>query len=69
MQHIFCQTPLGLDYKDCLIIKNEHYSLPGVLKTFSSLRELTSFYQHNKLLLAEVPVKLTHCCPPQPQGK
>uniref|UniRef100_A0A7N8Y938 Tyrosine-protein kinase n=1 Tax=Mastacembelus armatus TaxID=205130 RepID=A0A7N8Y938_9TELE len=61
------QTPLGLDYKDCLIIKNEHYSLPGVQKSFSSLRELTSYYQHNKLLLAEVPVKLACCCPPRPK--
>ncbi|XP_044056522.1 tyrosine-protein kinase JAK2 isoform X2 [Siniperca chuatsi] len=59
------QTPLGLDYKDCLIIKNEDYSLPGVQKSFSSLTELTSYYQHNKLLLAEVPVKLACCCPPQ----
>ncbi|KAF3690776.1 Tyrosine-protein kinase JAK2 [Channa argus] len=61
------QTPLGLDYKDCLIIKNEQYSLPGVQKTFSSLRELTSYYQHTKLLLADVPVKLGHCCPPRPK--
>ncbi|XP_068599747.1 tyrosine-protein kinase JAK2 [Brachionichthys hirsutus] len=61
------QTPLGLDYKDCLIIKSEFYSLPGVRKSFSSLRELTSYYQHNKLLLAKVPVKLGRCCPPRPQ--
>ncbi|XP_053178759.1 tyrosine-protein kinase JAK2 [Scomber japonicus] len=61
------QTSLGHDYKDCLIIKNEHYSLPGVQKSFSSLRELTSYYQHNKLLLAEVPVKLARCCPPRPK--
>ncbi|KAM9763063.1 tyrosine-protein kinase JAK2 isoform 1-T2 [Menidia menidia] len=61
------QTPLGLDYKDCLIIKNEHYNLPGVQKSFSSLKELTSYYQHNKLLLAEIPVKLAHCCPPRPK--
>ncbi|XP_031606110.1 tyrosine-protein kinase JAK2 [Oreochromis aureus] len=61
------QTPLGLDYKDCLINKNEHYSLFGVQKSFSSLRELTNHYQHNKLLLAEVPVKLTRCCPPRPK--
>nr|XP_020452292.1 tyrosine-protein kinase JAK2-like [Monopterus albus] len=61
------QTPLGLDYKDCLINKNEHYSLPGVQKSFSSLRELTGYYQHNKLLLAEVPVKLARCCPPRPK--
>ncbi|KAM7012052.1 tyrosine-protein kinase JAK2 [Tautogolabrus adspersus] len=61
------QTPLGLDYKDCLIIENEHYSLPGVQKNFSSLRELTSYYQHNMLLLADVPVKLSRCCPPRPK--
>ncbi|KAM4548831.1 tyrosine-protein kinase JAK2 isoform 1-T3 [Odontesthes bonariensis] len=61
------QTLLGLDYKDCLIIKNEHYNLPGVQKSFSSLKELTSYYQHNKLLLAEIPVKLARCCPPRPK--
>lgn len=65
---IFLQTPLGLDYKDCLIVKNEHYSLPGVQKSFSSLRELTNYYHHTKLLLAEVPVKLARCCPPRPKG-
>uniref|UniRef100_A0A8C7ZF29 Tyrosine-protein kinase n=1 Tax=Oryzias sinensis TaxID=183150 RepID=A0A8C7ZF29_9TELE len=61
------QTELGLDYKDCLIIKNEHYSLPGVQKFFSSLKELTSYYQRNMLLLAEIPVKLARCCPPRPK--
>nr|XP_015826305.2 tyrosine-protein kinase JAK2 [Nothobranchius furzeri] len=61
------QTSLGLDYKDCLIIKNENYSLSGVQKTFSSLRELTNYFQHNKLLLAEIPVTLTRCCPPRPK--
>lgn len=63
------QTPLGPDYKDCLIIKNEHYSLPGVRKSFSSLKELTGYYQQNKLLLADVPVKLSRCCPPRSQGR
>ncbi|XP_069009474.1 tyrosine-protein kinase JAK2 isoform X1 [Embiotoca jacksoni] len=61
------QTPFGLDYKECLIIKNENFSLPGVQKSFSSLKELSSYYQHNKLLLAEVPVKLARCCPPRPK--
>ncbi|XP_059197963.1 tyrosine-protein kinase JAK2 [Centropristis striata] len=61
------QTQLGPDYKDCLIIKNEQYSLPGVQKLFPSLKKLTSHYQHNKLLLAEVPVKLGRCCPPRPK--
>uniref|UniRef100_A0A3P8WN14 Tyrosine-protein kinase n=1 Tax=Cynoglossus semilaevis TaxID=244447 RepID=A0A3P8WN14_CYNSE len=61
------QTPLGLDYKDCLIIKNDHYRFPGVQKLFPSLRKLTNYYQHNKLLLADVPVKLQRCCPPRPK--
>uniref|UniRef100_H3CXH8 Tyrosine-protein kinase n=2 Tax=Tetraodon nigroviridis TaxID=99883 RepID=H3CXH8_TETNG len=61
------QTPLGLDYKDCLVIKNKHYSLPGVSKSFSSLKELTVYYQQNKLLLADVPVRLSRCCPPRSQ--
>uniref|UniRef100_A0A8C5D9S8 Tyrosine-protein kinase n=1 Tax=Gouania willdenowi TaxID=441366 RepID=A0A8C5D9S8_GOUWI len=52
---------------DCRIIKNGPYSIPGVKKTFSSLKCLTSYYQHNKLLLADVPVKLGHCCPPRPK--
>ncbi|XP_077462872.1 tyrosine-protein kinase JAK2 isoform X1 [Stigmatopora argus] len=64
---ICIQTPLGLDYKDCLIIKNGHYRLPGVQKSFSSLRELTSFYQKNKLLLDNIPAKLGRCCPPRPK--
>uniref|UniRef100_A0A673YF46 Tyrosine-protein kinase n=1 Tax=Salmo trutta TaxID=8032 RepID=A0A673YF46_SALTR len=62
------QTPLGLDYKDCLIMKNEQFSLLGVHKSFLSLRELTDFFQQSKLLLAEVPVKLERCCPPRPKG-
>uniref|UniRef100_A0AAQ4REE7 Tyrosine-protein kinase n=1 Tax=Gasterosteus aculeatus aculeatus TaxID=481459 RepID=A0AAQ4REE7_GASAC len=66
--NFFLTTPLGLDYKDCLIIKNERYSLPGVQKSFSSLKELTGYYQQNKLLLADVPVKLLRCCPPQHKG-
>lgn len=65
---IFSQTPLGLDYKDCVIVKNEHYRLSGVRKSFSSLRELTKYYQNNKLLVANVPVMLARCCPPRPTG-
>ncbi|KAL1023266.1 hypothetical protein UPYG_G00038470 [Umbra pygmaea] len=61
------QTSLGLDYKDCLITKNEQFRLSGVHKSFLSLRELTDFFQQNKLLLAEVPVKLERCCPPRPK--
>ncbi|KAJ0032571.1 hypothetical protein NQD34_002652 [Periophthalmus magnuspinnatus] len=61
------QTPIGLDYKDCLIIKNGNFSLPGVQKSFSTLKELTSFYQHNKFILADIIVKLSRCCPPKPK--
>uniref|UniRef100_A0A4W5R6Q6 Tyrosine-protein kinase n=1 Tax=Hucho hucho TaxID=62062 RepID=A0A4W5R6Q6_9TELE len=63
----FLTTSLGLDYKDCLIMKNEQFSLSGVHKSFLSLRELTDFFQQSKLLLAEVPVKLERCCPPRPK--
>nr|XP_057928354.1 tyrosine-protein kinase JAK2 [Doryrhamphus excisus] len=61
------QTSLGLDYKDCLIVKNDFYRLPGVQQSFSSLRELTGFYRQHKLLLDRVPAKLDRCCPPQPK--
>uniref|UniRef100_A0A8C8IED8 Tyrosine-protein kinase n=1 Tax=Oncorhynchus tshawytscha TaxID=74940 RepID=A0A8C8IED8_ONCTS len=54
--------------KNCLIMKNEQFSLSGVHKSFLSLRELTDFFQQSKLLLAEVPVKLERCCPPRPKG-
>uniref|UniRef100_A0A6Q2ZI16 Tyrosine-protein kinase n=1 Tax=Esox lucius TaxID=8010 RepID=A0A6Q2ZI16_ESOLU len=60
-------TPLGMDYKDCVITKNEQFNLLGVHKSFLSLRELTDFYQQSKLVLAEVPVKLERCCPPRPK--
>uniref|UniRef100_A0A4W5R2Y6 Tyrosine-protein kinase n=1 Tax=Hucho hucho TaxID=62062 RepID=A0A4W5R2Y6_9TELE len=53
--------------KNCLIMKNEQFSLSGVHKSFLSLRELTDFFQQSKLLLAEVPVKLERCCPPRPK--
>ncbi|KAJ7993192.1 hypothetical protein DPEC_G00269890 [Dallia pectoralis] len=61
------QTPLGLDYKDCLIAKNENFHLSGVQKLFLSLREITDFFQQSKLLLADVPVQLERCCPPRPK--
>uniref|UniRef100_A0A8C5A823 Tyrosine-protein kinase n=1 Tax=Gadus morhua TaxID=8049 RepID=A0A8C5A823_GADMO len=60
------ETSLGLDYKDCLISKsNEEFTLLGVQKSFYSLTELTNHYKHNMLLLADVPVKLSCCCPPR----
>ncbi|XP_062855524.1 tyrosine-protein kinase JAK2 [Trichomycterus rosablanca] len=59
------QTPLGWEYKDCLIEKNEKFHLAGIHTSFSSLKDLTSFYQHHMLLLADVPVTLRTCCPPR----
>uniref|UniRef100_A0A8C5BGS2 Tyrosine-protein kinase n=1 Tax=Gadus morhua TaxID=8049 RepID=A0A8C5BGS2_GADMO len=68
-QNYFLTTSLGLDYKDCLISKsNEEFTLLGVQKSFYSLTELTNHYKHNMLLLADVPVKLSCCCPPRAKG-
>ena len=69
MYSFFPQTSLGLDYKDCLISKsNDEFTLLGVQKRFYSLTELTNHYKHNMLLLADVPVKLSCCCPPRAKG-
>ncbi|KAK1801442.1 hypothetical protein P4O66_022711, partial [Electrophorus voltai] len=59
------QTPLGVDYRDCLIEKSEKFHLAGVHSSFYSLRELVQYYQHNTLLLSDTPVILGRCCPPQ----
>ncbi|XP_039520252.1 tyrosine-protein kinase JAK2 isoform X1 [Pimephales promelas] len=60
-------TPLGMDYKDCLIEKNEKFSLAGIHSSFCSLRQLTDFYQHSTLLMSDIPVTLGKCCPPRPK--
>ncbi|KAK3566235.1 hypothetical protein QTP86_029683 [Hemibagrus guttatus] len=59
------QTPLGIDYKDCLIEKNDRFHLAGIHSSFDSLKQLTDFYKRNTLILSEIPVKLGICCPPQ----
>ncbi|XP_060788628.1 tyrosine-protein kinase JAK2 isoform X1 [Neoarius graeffei] len=59
------QTPLGIDYKDCLIEKNDKFHLAGIHSSFDSLRQLTNFYKGNTLILSDIPVKLGKCCPPQ----
>uniref|UniRef100_A0AAR2KLJ0 Tyrosine-protein kinase n=1 Tax=Pygocentrus nattereri TaxID=42514 RepID=A0AAR2KLJ0_PYGNA len=61
----FLMTQLGVDYKDCLIEKNEKFHLAGIHSSFCSLKELTEFYQNNTLLLSDIPVTLGRCCPPQ----
>ncbi|XP_036435567.1 tyrosine-protein kinase JAK2 [Colossoma macropomum] len=59
------QTQLGVDYKDCLIEKNEKFHLAGIHSSFCTLKELTDFYQNNTLLLSDIPVTLGRCCPPR----
>uniref|UniRef100_W5L4W4 Tyrosine-protein kinase n=1 Tax=Astyanax mexicanus TaxID=7994 RepID=W5L4W4_ASTMX len=59
------QTPLGVDYKDCLIEKNEKFHLAGIHSSFCSLRGLTDFYRQNTLLLSDIRVTLGKCCPPK----
>ncbi|MBN3302960.1 JAK2 kinase, partial [Amia calva] len=61
------KTPLGTDYKDCLIVKDKEFRLYGVQRSFSTLRELLMYYQGREFLLAEVPTKLGTCCPPRPK--
>ncbi|GAA6071691.1 tyrosine-protein kinase JAK2, partial [Tachysurus ichikawai] len=61
-------TPLGVDYKDCLIEKDEKFHLAGIHRSFDSLRQLTDFYKRNTLILSDIPVTLTSCCPPQAKG-
>uniref|UniRef100_A0A8C2CM29 Tyrosine-protein kinase n=1 Tax=Cyprinus carpio TaxID=7962 RepID=A0A8C2CM29_CYPCA len=56
-----------VDYKDCLIEKNEKYSLAGIHNSFCSLKQLTDFYQHSTLLMSDIPVTLGKCCPPRPK--
>ncbi|KAI4897166.1 hypothetical protein NFI96_015215 [Prochilodus magdalenae] len=59
------KTHMGVDYKDCLIEKNERFHLAGIHSSFCSLRELTDFYQSHTLLLSDIPVTLDRCCPPR----
>ncbi|MGH0184222.1 UNVERIFIED_CONTAM: hypothetical protein FKN15_014492 [Acipenser sinensis] len=61
------QTPLGMDYKDCLVLKGTDFCLSGLQRHFCSLRELLGYYQHSGLLLAGFPTKLGPCCPPRPK--
>uniref|UniRef100_A0A8C1Y6B9 Tyrosine-protein kinase n=1 Tax=Cyprinus carpio TaxID=7962 RepID=A0A8C1Y6B9_CYPCA len=56
-----------MDYKDCLIEKNEKFILAGIHNSFCSLKQLTDFYQHSTLLMSDIPVTLGKCCPPRPK--
>ncbi|KAJ8277414.1 hypothetical protein GJAV_G00074910 [Gymnothorax javanicus] len=61
------QTPLGMDFKDCLINQGKEFQLSGVHSSFSSLKDLVAFYRTNELILADVPIMLGKCCPPRPK--
>uniref|UniRef100_A0A671PRQ1 Tyrosine-protein kinase n=1 Tax=Sinocyclocheilus anshuiensis TaxID=1608454 RepID=A0A671PRQ1_9TELE len=60
---------IWMDYKDCLIEKNEKFILAGIHNSFCSLKQLTDFYQHSTLLMSDIPVTLGKCCPPRPKGR
>ncbi|XP_041086024.1 tyrosine-protein kinase JAK2-like [Polyodon spathula] len=64
---ICVETPLGMDYKDCLVLKGTDFCLSGLQRHFCSLRELLAYYQHSGLLLAGFPTELGPCCPPRPK--
>uniref|UniRef100_A0A8C1MYX5 Tyrosine-protein kinase n=1 Tax=Cyprinus carpio TaxID=7962 RepID=A0A8C1MYX5_CYPCA len=57
----FLTTPLGMDYKDCLIEKNEKFILAGIHNSFCSLKQLTDFYQHSTLLMSDIPFFYFYC--------
>uniref|UniRef100_A0A671PMN3 Tyrosine-protein kinase n=1 Tax=Sinocyclocheilus anshuiensis TaxID=1608454 RepID=A0A671PMN3_9TELE len=46
---------IWMDYKDCLIEKNEKFILAGIHNSFCSLKQLTDFYQHSTLLMSDIP--------------
>ncbi|XP_063057143.1 tyrosine-protein kinase JAK2 [Engraulis encrasicolus] len=66
---VFVKTPLGKDYRDCLIIitSKERFRLHGADSSFVNLRSLVEFYQRKTLLLKDDPVTLGRCCPPRPK--
>nr|XP_033813105.1 tyrosine-protein kinase JAK3 isoform X2 [Geotrypetes seraphini] len=67
---ICTETPLGRDYKDCLITKTDSgYSLLGVTRHFYSLKELLEYYQSATLHAKKVTIQLQSCYPPMPKEK
>ncbi|XP_058513711.1 tyrosine-protein kinase JAK3 [Ochotona princeps] len=65
------QTPLGPDYKGCLIRRGPTgtFSLAGLGRPHSSLRELLAAYQNGGLHVDGVSLNLTFCCTPRPKEK
>ncbi|XP_072924150.1 tyrosine-protein kinase JAK2-like isoform X1 [Hemitrygon akajei] len=63
------ETEFGKDYKDCLIIKGESYSLAGVPRQFESLKSLLNYYRSAGLVSEGVSIELKTCCVPRPKEK
>ncbi|XP_059775730.1 tyrosine-protein kinase JAK3 [Balaenoptera ricei] len=64
-------TPLGPDYKGCLIRCDPTgtFSLAGLGRPHSSLRELLAAYWDGGLHVDGVELNLTFCCSPRPKEK
>lgn len=65
------QTPLGPDYKGCLIRCDPTgtFSLAGLGRPHSSLRELLAACWDGGLHVDGVALNLTSCCTPRPKGE
>lgn len=65
------QTPLGPDYKGCLIRCDPTgtFSLAGLGRPHSSLRELLAACWDGGLHVDGVALSLTFCCTPKPKGE
>lgn len=69
--HSSLQTPLGPDYKGCLIRRDPTgtFSLAGLGRPHSSLRELLAACWDGGLHVDGVALNLTVCCTPKPKGE
>lgn len=69
--HSSLQTPLGPDYKGCLIRCDPTgtFSLAGLGRPHSSLRELLAACWDGGLHVDGVALNLTFCCTPRPKGE
>nr|XP_034376098.1 tyrosine-protein kinase JAK3 isoform X2 [Arvicanthis niloticus] len=65
------QTPLGPDYKGCLIRQDPSgtFSLVGLSQPHRSLRELLAACWHSGLRVDGAVLTLTSCCAPRPKEK
>ncbi|XP_040598052.1 tyrosine-protein kinase JAK3 [Mesocricetus auratus] len=65
------QTPLGPDYKGCLIRRDPTgaFSLVGLSQPHRSLRELLAACRHSGLHVDGTELNLTLCCSPRPKEK